>query len=133
MLRTDCPHFYRNGRPGESEEEYSTRLAENLDKLIIEEGPDTVAAFIAEPLMGAGGVILPPKGYWSKIQKVLTKHKVLLVADEVVCGFGRTGEMFGSDYYQIRPHLVTLAKALSSAYMPIGAVLICEEIAEKVR
>eukprot|EP00271_Cylindrocystis_brebissonii_P008734 TRINITY_DN23217_c0_g1_i1.p1 TRINITY_DN23217_c0_g1~~TRINITY_DN23217_c0_g1_i1.p1 ORF type:complete len:480 (+),score=116.24 TRINITY_DN23217_c0_g1_i1:189-1628(+) len=132
VLHTDCPHYYRYGQPGESEEDFSTRLADNLDKLIEKEGADTVAAFIAEPLMGAGGVMPPPVGYFDKIQKVLKKHDVLLIADEVVCGFGRLGYWFGSDKYGIKPDLVTLAKALSSAYMPIGALMISEEIANKV-
>lgn len=132
ILFTECPHHYKFSNPGETEEEFSDRLAASLDELIIKEGPDTVAAFIAEPLMGAGGVILPPKGYWPKIQEVLKKHDVLLIADEVVCGFGRTGYMFGSDLYHIKPDLISLAKALSSAYIPIGAVLISKKISDQV-
>lgn len=132
VKHTDCPHYYKNAEAGESEEEYSARLAGNLEKLILEEGSDTVAAFIAEPLMGAGGVIPPPKGYWEKIQPVLKKHDVLLIADEVVCGFGRLGAWFGSDCYGIKPDLVTLAKALSSAYLPVAAIMISQTIADEV-
>ncbi len=128
ILHTDCPHYYRNALPGESEEEFATRLADNLDRLIREEGPDTVAAFIAEPVMGAGGVITPPATYFEKIQKVLKTHDVLFIADEVICGFGRTGNLWGSQTYDLKPDMLTTAKALSSAYVPISAVLISEDI-----
>ncbi len=126
ILHADCPHYYRFGQPGESEPEFASRLAESLERLILREGPDTVGAFIAEPLMGAGGVILPPAGYFEKVQAVLKKYDVLLIADEVITGFGRTGAMFGCQTYDIRPDLITLAKALSAGYQPIGAVLIGE-------
>lgn len=128
FLHTDMPHFYRFGEDGESEEDFATRCADSLEKLILEEGPDTVAAFFAEPVMGAGGVIVPPATYFDKIQAVLAKYNVLMVADEVICGFGRTGNMWGSQTYDIRPAIVTMAKALSSAYLPISAVMIDEEI-----
>lgn len=128
FLHTDTPSFYRHGREGESEEAFSTRLAENLDHLIREQGPETVAAFVAEPVMGAGGVIPPPRGYFEKVQEVLREHDVLLVADEVICGFGRTGNMWGSDTYGLRPDIMTVAKQLSSAYLPIAAVMISGEI-----
>ncbi|NQU57959.1 MAG: aminotransferase class III-fold pyridoxal phosphate-dependent enzyme, partial [Rhodospirillales bacterium] len=124
ILHADTPCYYRYGTPGESEEDFATRLADNLDKQIEAEGPDTVAAFIAEPVMGAGGVMLPPKTYFEKIQKVLKKHSVLLIADEVICGFGRTGKMWGCDTYNIKPDLLTCDKQLSSAYLPIGAVMV---------
>ena len=107
-LTTPC--HYRHGQPGESEEQFATRLAEELDQLIIAEGPETVAAFFAEPVMGAGGVMVPPRTYFAKIQAVLKKHDVLMVADEVICGFGRTGKMWGCDTYDIRPDLLTCAK-----------------------
>ena len=94
ILHVDCPHLYRYGEPGESEESFATRLAEALEQRILEEGPDTVAAFIAEPVMGAGGVIVPPAGYFEKVQAVLRRHQVLLIADEEICGFCRTGELF---------------------------------------
>ncbi|XP_073022783.1 gamma aminobutyrate transaminase 1, mitochondrial-like isoform X2 [Primulina eburnea] len=128
VLHTDCPHFWRYHLPGETEEEFSTRLANNLENLIIKEGPETIAAFIAEPVMGAGGVILPPATYFEKIQAVVKKYDILFIADEVICAFGRLGTMFGSDKYGIKPDLVTLAKALSSAYVPIGAILMSPEI-----
>ncbi|MCW9035882.1 MAG: aspartate aminotransferase family protein [Alphaproteobacteria bacterium] len=128
ILHTDCPHYYRNALPGESEEEFATRLADNLDRLIREEGPDTVAAFIAEPVMGAGGVITPPATYFEKIQKVLKTHDVLFIADEVICGFGRTGNLWGSQTYDLKPDMLTTAKALSSAYVPISAVMINEDV-----
>jgi len=130
ILHTDCPHYYRFSEEGESEEEFSTRLAANLEKMILDEGPETVAAFIAEPVMGAGGVIVPPKGYFEKIQAVLRKYDVLFIADEVICGFGRTGNMFGTETFGLKPDIMTMAKALSSAYLPIGAVLISEPIFE---
>ena len=95
VLHTSSPHYWRDAQPGESEEQFSTRLADELEQMILAEGPETVAAFWGEPVMGAGGVIVPPAGYWEKIQAVLTKYDILLVADEVICGFGRTGKMFG--------------------------------------
>ena len=132
IIHADCPHHYRFGASGESEEDFATRLAENLEKQIQEEGPETVAAFIAEPVMGAGGVIVPPKTYFEKIQPVLKKYDVLMVADEVICGFGRTGNMFGSETLNIQPDIMTMAKALSSAYLPISAVLINEKIFDAI-
>jgi 4-aminobutyrate--pyruvate transaminase len=128
IRHTDCPHYYRYGKPGESEEAFASRMAENLDQMIQREGPDTVAAFIAEPIMGAGGVLLPPKTYFEKIQAVLKKHDVLLIADEVICGFGRTGNMFGSETFGLKPDIMTMAKALSSAYLPISATIISEDL-----
>jgi 4-aminobutyrate--pyruvate transaminase len=129
VLHVECPHYYRHGLPGETEEAFATRLAESLERTILREGPDTVGAFIAEPVMGAGGVILPPATYFEKIQAVLARYDVLLIADEVITGFGRTGAMFGCETYGIRPHMIAVAKGLSSGYLPIGAVLIDPEIA----
>jgi len=103
-------------------------MAEALDHLIVEEGPDTVAAFFAEPVMGAGGAVIPPRTYFEKIQAVLRKHDVLFVADEVICGFGRTGNWWGSDTFRLQPDMLTCAKALSAAYQPISAVLISEKV-----
>ena len=127
FLHTDCPHYYRAAEDGESEEDYATRCADNLDALIEREGPETVAAFFAEPVMGAGGILIPPATYFEKIQAVLRKHDVLLVADEVICGFGRTGKMWGSETFGIQPDILTCAKALSSGYIPISAILVTEE------
>jgi len=132
VLHTDCPHYWRFHLPGETEEEFATRLAKNLEDLIIKEGPETIAAFIAEPVMGAGGVIPPPKTYFDKVQAVVKKYDILFIVDEVITAFGRLGTMFGSDMYNIKPDLVTLAKALSSAYVPIGATLVSPEIADVV-
>jgi 4-aminobutyrate---pyruvate transaminase len=128
FLHTDCPHYYRSAEDGESEEAYATRCADNLEALIEREGPDTVAAFFAEPVMGAGGIILPPATYFEKIQAVLKKHDVLLVADEVICGFGRTGNMWGSQTYDLKPDILTCAKALTSGYIPISALMINERV-----
>ncbi|MDR3518600.1 MAG: aspartate aminotransferase family protein [Azospirillaceae bacterium] len=128
ILHTDCPHFYRYGQPGETEEAFATRCAESLEELILAEGPETVAAFFAEPVMGAGGVIVPPRTYFDKIQAVLRKYDVLFIADEVICGFGRTGNMFGSETFGLQPDMITVAKALSSAYVPISALMINERI-----
>lgn len=132
FLHTDCPYYFREARPGESEEAFATRLAQSLDELIRREGPDTVAAFFAEPVMGAGGVIVPPATYFANIQEVLRRHDVLLVADEVICGFGRTGQRFGCETFGIVPDMVTVAKALSSAYLPISALMISPRIAEAI-
>lgn len=132
VLHTDCPHYWRYHLPGETEEEFSTRLANNLENLILKEGPETIAAFIAEPVMGAGGVIPPPATYFEKIQAVVKKYDILFIADEVICAFGRLGTMFGCDKYNIKPDLVSLAKALSSAYMPIGAVLVSPKVSDVI-
>jgi 4-aminobutyrate---pyruvate transaminase len=132
FLHTDQPHFYRFGEDGETEEDFATRCADNLDKLIVTEGPDTVAAFFAEPVMGAGGVIVPPETYFEKIQAVLKKHDVLMVADEVICGFGRTGEMWGCQTFGITPDILTCAKALTSGYIPIAAVMINQGVFDAI-
>ncbi len=128
VLHTSTPHHWRNAEPGESEEDYATRLARELEDMIVREGPETVAAFIAEPVMGAGGVLVPPKTYFEKIQAVLSRHDVLMIADEVICGFGRTGRYWGSETFGIRPDSITMAKAITSAYMPLGAVTITEPV-----
>ena len=126
VLHTTCPHYWKEGRDGESEEQFATRCAEDLDALIQREGPDTVAAFWAEPVMGAGGVVVPPRGYFDKIQAVLAKYDILFVADEVICGFGRTGEMFGSTTYGIRPDVMVMSKQITSSYVPFSAILMNE-------
>lgn len=126
FIHIGTPHYWREGRPGESEEAFASRLAEELETAILREGPDTVAAFFGEPVMGAGGVLVPPRTYWDKIQSVLRKYDVLLVADEVICGFGRTGRMFGSETYAIEPDAVVLSKQLTSGYVPMSALLVNE-------
>ena len=128
ILHTECPHHYRFAEPGESEEDFATRLAAGLEQLIQDEGPETVAAFIAEPVMGAGGVIVPPATYFDKIQEVLRRYDVMFMDDEVICGFGRTGNLFGAETYNLKPDTITIAKALSSAYMPISGLMITDEI-----
>lgn len=130
ILRTGVPHFYRGAHPGETEEDFSARRADELEALILAEGPDTVGAFIAEPVLGTGGITPPPAGYWPKIQAVLRKYEVLLIADEVICGFGRTGAMFGSDLYGIEPDLVTVAKGLTSGYAPLSASIVSQKVYE---
>lgn len=128
ILHTDCPHPYRGMEAGESEEDFATRMAASLEALIEREGPDTIAAFIAEPVMGAGGVIIPPKTYYEKVRAVLDKHDILFIDDEVICGFGRLGTMFGAQSMGMEPDTVSVAKALSSAYQPIGAVMVPERM-----
>src|ERR1700735_4562860 len=124
IVHTGCPHHYRFARPGESEEAFASRLAEELDALIEKEGPDTVPPFIAVPVMGAGGVLVPPRTYFDKIQPVLKKHDVLLIADEVICGFGRLGTMFGLEHFEMKPDMVVMAKQLTSGYQPMSATVI---------
>jgi L-2,4-diaminobutyrate transaminase len=133
ILHTSPAYYYRHGAPGQSEEDYSTGLAAELEQLIQREGPDTVAAFIAEPVMGAGGVVPPPRGYFEKVQRVLRAHDVLMIVDEVICGFGRLGRMFGSEVYGIEPDLITVAKQLTSGYFPLSACLVSEEIWSALR
>ena len=128
FLHTLAPHRYRHGLPGESEEAFAARCADELERLIVAEGPDTVAAMWAEPVMGAGGVILPPRGYFEKIQAVLRRYDVLLVADEVICGFWRTGNYWGSQTFAIQPDIITCAKALSAAFLPISAVMVNQKV-----
>ena len=126
VLHTDCPYYFREAQGQESEQEFVDRLVDNLEDLILREGPETVAAFIAEPVMGAGGVIVPPPGYFPKVQAVLRKYDILFIDDEVICGFGRTGRVFGAQTFDIEPSTMSLAKAVSSAYLPLSAVLIPE-------
>jgi 4-aminobutyrate---pyruvate transaminase len=128
VLHTMCPHHYHGAEPGESEEDFATRCANELEALILREGPETIAAMFGEPVMGAGGVIIPPRTYWQKVQAVLKKYDVLLVADEVICGFGRTGNYWGSQTYDITPDILVCAKALSSSFLPISAVMVNERV-----
>jgi 4-aminobutyrate---pyruvate transaminase len=126
FLHAGCPHHYRFAQEGETEETFTTRLVAELEALILKEGPDTVAAFIAEPVMGAGGVIVPPQSYFEKIAAVCAKYDVFIVSDEVICGFGRLGTAFGCEKLNFVPHAISVAKALSSAYLPIAGVMIPE-------
>lgn len=124
VLHTDCPHHYRFAEDGESEAEFVARLAQNLRDLIEREGADTIAAFIAEPVMGAGGVIVPPEGYFEAIRPILKENDILFIDDEVICGFGRTGNWWGAETFGFQPDTMSVAKQLTSAYAPLGAVLL---------
>ena len=128
VLRTDCPSHYLYGLDGETEEAFVERIVGNLENLILREGPETVGAFIAEPVNGGGGVVVPPASYFARVQEVLQRYNILFIADEVICGFGRTGQMFGCDTYGIRPDIMTVAKALSASYMPISATIVTAQI-----
>lgn len=123
MRHVSCPDYAGSALPGESEAAFSRRMADELEKLILAEGPDTVAAFFGEPVMASGGVYVPPENYWAEIQAVLRRYDVLLVADEVICGFGRTGAMFGCETFGIEPDVMVLSKQISSSYMPLSAIL----------
>ena len=128
ILHTDCPHYWKSAQEGESEEAYAGRLAKSLEELIEREGPDTIAAFIAEPVMGAGGVLIPPATYFDKVQAVLARHDIAFIADEVICGFARTGNWWGSETFGIRPSTITMAKAITSAYVPMGALTVPDNV-----
>ena len=128
IIHTDCPHHYHFAQEGESEAGFAKRLAANLEQLIETEGPDTIAAFIAEPLQGAGGVIVPPKGYFEAIRPILDRHDILFIADEVITGFFRTGDRFATETYGLKPDMISMAKAMSAAYQPIGGVMVSEKI-----
>ena len=130
VRHAECPHHYRGAEPGETEAEFATRLAANLEAMIDREGADTIAAFIAEPVMGAGGVIVPPDTYFSKIQAVLKKYDIAFIADEVICGFGRTGNWWGSQTLGAEPTTVSMAKGITSAYFPLGALTVPEHVHE---
>jgi 4-aminobutyrate--pyruvate transaminase len=130
VVHASCPYYYRRAVDGESEEAFAARLAQEIEDLILREDPDTVAAFIAEPVMGAGGVVVPPSTYFEKVMTVCDRYDVLMIADEVICAFGRLGRMFGSEAVGFRPHALSVAKALSSAYLPIAGVLVPERMYE---
>ncbi|WID98482.1 aspartate aminotransferase family protein [Bosea vestrisii] len=127
VLHTEAPYYFRRADRSLSEEQFSQHCADKLEELIQAEGPETIAAFIGEPVLGTGGIVPPPAGYWAKIQAVLRKYDILLIADEVVTGFGRLGSMFGSDHYGIEPDLITIAKGLTSAYAPLSGVIVAEK------
>jgi L-2,4-diaminobutyrate transaminase len=128
VLHTACPHHWRFAASGESERAYSKRLAGELEEMILREGAETIAAFIAEPVMGTGGIIVPPDGYWDEIQTVLARHDILLIADEVITAFGRTGKYFGSHTCGIKPDLITIAKGMTSGYLPLSGVVVGERV-----
>lgn len=128
FLHTEAPHYLRRADSAMSEADYCAHLIAELEKLIEAEGPETIAAFIGEPVMGTGGIIPPPEGYWPRVQQVLDRHDILLIADEVVTGFGRTGSMFGSTLYGMRPDFMTIAKGLTSAYAPLSGSIISQRV-----
>jgi 4-aminobutyrate--pyruvate transaminase len=128
FLHTEYPHYYRHHVEGESEEQFATRMADALEQLILREGPETCGAFIGEPVMGAGGGLTPPRTYWEKMQAVIRKYDMLFIADEVICGFGRTGNMWGSQTYGLTPDMISSAKALSAGMQPISALLVNQRI-----
>jgi L-2,4-diaminobutyrate transaminase len=130
ILHTTVPHAYRAAPRAMSEREFSRYCADQLEALILAEGPDTVAAFIGEPVLGTGGIIPPPEGYWDEIQRVLRHYDVLLIVDEVVCGFGRTGADFGCQNYGIEPDLITVAKGITSAYLPLSGAIVGQRVWE---
>ena len=132
IRHTATPHFWKGAEPGESEAAYAARLAAELDALIVAEGPDTVAAFIAEPVMGAGGVMVPPEGYFPAIAAVCRKHDVLMISDEVICGFGRTGEWFGYQTLDFPATSLSVAKQLTAGYLPLSAVALNKEMTEVI-
>ncbi len=132
VVFADCPHYWRFSRDGETEEQFTIRMADQLEELIEKEGANTIAGFIAEPVMGAGGVITPPKGYFQAIQSVLNKYNIPLVVDEVICGFGRTGKFWGSETYGIEPAIISASKVLTAGYFPMGAVMISDSIYEQL-
>jgi len=132
ILHTSCPHYWKECQEGETEEAFASRCAEELEQMIQNEGPDTIAAFFAEPVMGAGGVVVPPATYWEKIQAVLNKYDILLIADEVICGFGRTGNMFGCETYGIKPDVMVMSKQITSSYAPFSAFMINDRFYEPI-
>jgi 4-aminobutyrate--pyruvate transaminase len=132
VLRVSAPHWYGNALPGESEAAFCDRLIAELAELIAREGPETIAAFIAEPVQGAGGVIIPPAGYFQRVQALLKQHDILFIVDEVITGFGRLGQRFGTQVYDLQPDLLTVAKMMTSAYVPMSALFVSEAIYQTV-
>ena len=128
ILHTEAPYYFRRADLAQSEEEFTQFCADRLESLILAEGPETVAAFIGEPILGTGGIVPPPQGYWQEIQAILKKYDVLLIADEVVTGFGRLGSMFGSDHYGLQPDIITIAKGLTSAYAPLSGSIVSDRV-----
>ena len=130
IVHGPTPHYWRNKEDGETEEQFSARMAEEMEALILKEGPDTIAAFIAEPVMGAGGVIIPPKSYFPALMPIMQKYGIRVISDEVICGFGRTGSWFGAEALGMAPNSMSMAKQLTSAYAPLSAVAVDAEMAE---
>ncbi len=128
ILHTEAPYYFRRENLNQSEEEFVQHCVAELEALIEREGADTIAAFIGEPVLGTGGIVPPPRGYWDAIQAVLERHDILLIADEVVTGFGRMGTMFGSEHYGLKPDLITIAKGLTSAYAPLSGSIVSEKM-----
>ncbi len=128
VLHTEAPYYYRRDDAAMSEADFVAHCAAELEALIAREGADTIAAFIAEPVLGTGGIVPPPAGYWAAIQPILKKHDILLIADEVVTGFGRLGSMFGSDHYGLEPDIITIAKGLTSAYAPLSGSIVSDKV-----
>ena len=128
VIHTEAPYYFRRPKQDMSEEAFAAHCAAELEELIQREGPETIAAFIGEPVLGTGGIVPPPAGYWEAIQEVLARHDILLVADEVVTGFGRLGTMFGSDHYGLKPDLITIAKGLTSAYAPLSGSIVSDKM-----
>ena len=131
FIHADCPHYWKFAKENETEKEFTNRMAKNLEDLIIKEGSETIAAFVAEPVQGAGGVIPPSKNYFDLIQPILKKYKIPLVADEVICGFGRTGNLWGCETYNIKPDIIISSKCLTAGYFPMGAVIVNKELADE--
>jgi len=128
VLHTDAPYYFRRENPDQTEAQFTAQCVASLEALIEREGADTIAAFIGEPVLGTGGIVPPPAGYWPAIQAVLERHDILLIADEVVTGFGRLGSMFGSDHYGMKPDLMTIAKGLTSAYAPLSGSIVSDRM-----
>ncbi len=131
FIHADCPHYWKFAKENETEEDFTNRMAKNLEDLILKENPDTIAGFVAEPVQGAGGVIPPSKGYFDLIQPILKKYKIPLIADEVICGFGRTGNLWGCETYDIKPDIIISSKCLTAGYFPMGAVIVKKEFADE--
>ena len=131
FIHADCPHYWKFAKENETEEDFTNRMAKNLEDLILKEDPDTIAGFVAEPVQGAGGVIPPSKGYFDLIQPILKKYKIPLIADEVICGFGRTGNLWGCQTYDIKPDIIISSKCLTAGYFPMGAVIVKKEFADE--
>lgn len=133
FIHLGCPHYWRFGKPGETEEQFTARLAAELEATIIKEGPDTIAGFFAEPVMGAGGVLPPSKGYFQAVAPILKKYGIPLIADEVICGFGRTGNTWGSQTYDFMPDAIISSKNLTAGFFPMGAVILGPELSDRVQ